>query len=369
MIDTAKISIELTMPLKRTRVPFNQPTYYGRYKGPITAYLNTSKSDKRFNIYRPSFTYYQNPTELGFAKYVLNVELSLPKIVYGNNFVELTDDDFNDVISEIKKSLDYIGVDVTKEQIENAEAVKIDFSKNILFKDYTSASSVIKSIATADISKVYDVDYTKYKNGGQAFHIHTNCEDIVVYDKIADLRQARRSDKRAVENNSHIQIPLLDKLAQQKGLSVVRFEVRLNGKRKIRASLDDAGVPVDDLRLRTLFKAEVAQKVLQHAWNKILTSIPKTPLNNDTAYSLFCDIVKDPTVTRQKAEAKLGALLLLLPEDTRAVRNLYDERFGKHTWGRLKGLRDPPANSQLKDLLYIAEQLQEMKPITSDEFN
>lgn len=369
MIDTAKISIELTMPLKRTRIPFNQPTYYGRYTGPITAYLNTSKSDKRFDVYRPSFTYYQNPTELGFAKYILNVELSLPKIIYGNNFIELTDDDFNNVVLEIKKSLDYIGVDVSIEQIENAEAVKIDFSKNILFKDYTSASSVIKSIATADISKVYDVDYTKYKNGGQAFHIHTNCEDIVIYDKIADLRQAKRSDKRAVENDSHIQLKLLDKLAKQKGLSVVRFEVRLNGKRKIRTSLSDAGVIVDNLRLRTVFKTEVAQKVLLHSWNKILSSVPKIPLNSDSSYSIFNEIIKDPTITRQKAEAKLGAVLLLSASDTRYIRNLYDERFGKHTWGRLKNLRDPPCDAQLKALLYITNQLIEMKPVTDDEFD
>ncbi len=368
MIDTAKISIELTMPLKRTRIPFNQPTYYGKYTGPITAYLNTSKSDKRFDVYRPSFTYFQNPTQLGFAKYVLNVELSLPKIIYGNNFVELTDDDFDSVVLEIKKSLDYIGVDVSIEQIENAEAVKIDFSKNILFKDYTSASSVIKDIATADISKVYDVDYTKYKNGGQAFHIHTNCENIVIYDKIADLRQAKRSDKRAVENDSHIQSKLLDNLTKQSGLSVVRFEVRLNGKRKIRASLSDAGIKVDDLRLRTLFRTTVAQKVLSHAWDKVLKSVPKIPLNNESPYSLFSEIIKDPNITRQKAEAQLGALLLLSTEDTRLIRNLYDERFGKQTWSRLKRLREPPSNKQLKTLLYIAEQLEEMKPITSDEF-
>jgi hypothetical protein len=356
------------MPLKRTRIPFNQPTYYGKYTGPIKAHLNTSRSDKRFDVYRPSFTYYQNPTELGFAKYILNVELSLPKIIYGNNFIELTDDDFDNVVLEIKKSLDYIGVDVSIEQIENAEAVKIDFSKNILFKDYTSASSVIKSIATADTSKVYDVDYTKYKNGGQAFHIHTNCEDIVVYDKIADLKQAKRSDKRAVENDSYIQLKLLDKLAKQKGLSVVRFEVRLNGKRKIRALLSDAGVTVDNLRLRTLFKTEVAQKILLHSWNKILSSVPKIPLNSDNSYSIFNEIIKDPTITRQKAEAKLGAILLLSANDTRHIRNLYDERFGKHTWGRLKNLRDPPSDAQLKALLYITNQLIEMKPVTDDEF-
>lgn len=368
MIDTAKISIELTMPLKRTRIPFNQPTYYGKYTGPITAYLNTSKSDKRFDVYRPSFTYFQNPTQLGFAKYVLNVELSLPKIIYGNNFVELTDDDFDSVVLEIKKSLDYIGIDITTEQIENAEAVKIDFSKNILFKDHTPASSVIKDIATADISKVYDFDYTKYKNGGQAFHIHTNCENIVIYDKIADLNQAKRSDKRAVENDSHIQQKLLDKLSKQNGLSVVRFEVRLNGKRKIRASLADAGVEFDNLRLRTLFRSEVAQKVLVNAWDKILKSVPKVPLSSESPYSIFSEIIKDPAITRQKAEAKLGAVLLLSTEDTRRIRNLYDERFGKQTWGRLKSLRDPPSNNQLKTLLYIADKLKEMKPITNDEF-
>ena len=368
MIDTTKFSIVLTMPLK-PRIPFNQPTYYKGYNGPIQAHLNTSKSDKKFGVYHPSFTYHQNPTGSPFAKYVLNVQLSLPKIIYGNNFVELADTDFDGVVTAIKQELERIGLNISTEEIEKAEAVKIDFSKNIIFNDYTSTSTVIKSISTADISKVYDVDLTKYKNGGQAFHIHTNCEDIVIYDKVEDLKQARVSDKRAIEDDNHIQLKILDKLKDKKGLSVIRFEVRLNGKRKIRASLYEAGVEYENLSLRTLFKTDIAQKVLLNSWNKIIATIPKVPLSDDDPLALFDEITKDPSVTKQQAEAKLGALWLLTVQDTRLVRNLYDKRFGGHTWGRAKNLRDPPSNRQLKTLLEIAKKLQEMKPVALEDFD
>lgn len=355
------------MPLK-PKIPFNQPTYYKGYNGPIQAHLNTSKSDKKFGVYHPSFTYHQNPTGSPFAKYVLNVQLSLPKMVFGNNFVELADTDFDGVVMAIKQELERIGLDISTEEIENSEAVKIDFSKNIVFNDYTSTSTVIKSISTADISKVYDVELTKYKNGGQAFHIHTNCEDIVIYDKVEDLKQAKISDKRSIEDDNHIQLKILDKLKDKQGLSVIRFEVRLNGKRKIRASLDDAGVEYENLSLRTLFKTDTAQKVLLNAWNKLVATVPKVPLSDEDPLALFDDITKDPSITKQQAEAKLGALWLLSVEDTRAIRNIYDKRFGKHTWGRSKNLRDPPSNRQLKTLLHIADKLQEMKPVTLDEF-
>jgi len=356
------------MPLK-PKIPFNQPTYYRGYGGPIQAHLNTSKSDKKFGLYHPSFTYHQNPASSPFAKYVLNIQLSLPKIIFGNNFVELEDTDFGNVVLAIKQELERIGLNLTAEEIENSEAVKIDFSKNIVFNDYTSTSTVIKSISTADISKVYDVDLTKYKNGGQAFHIHTNCEDIVIYDKVEDLKQARVSDKRAIEDDNHIQLKILDKLKDKKGLSIIRFEVRLNGKRKIRASLDDAGVEYENLSLRTLFKTDTAQKVLLNAWNKLVSTVPKVPLSDDDPITLFNEIAKEPAISRQQAEAKLGALWLLSVEDTRLIRNIYDKRFGKHTWGRIKNLRDPPNNKQLKILLRIAETLQEMKAITLDEFD
>lgn len=367
MIDTTKFSIVLTMPLK-PKIPFNQPTYYKGYNGPIQAHLNTSKSDKKFGVYHPSFTYHQNPTGSPFAKYVLNVQLSLPKMVFGNNFVELADTDFDGVVTAIKQELERIGLDISTEEIENSEAVKIDFSKNIVFNDYTSTSTVIKSISTADISKVYDVELIKYKNGGQAFHIHTNCEDIVIYDKVEDLKQAKISDKRSIEDDNHIQLKILDKLKDKQGLSVIRFEVRLNGKRKIRASLDDAGVEYENLSLRTLFKTDTAQKVLLNAWNKLVATVPKVPLSDEDPLALFDDITKNTSITKQQAEAKLGALWLLSVKDTRAIRNIYDKRFGKHTWGRSKNLRDPPSNRQLKTLLHIADKLQEMKPVTLDEF-
>lgn len=368
MIDTTKFDIELTVPLK-PKIPFNQPTHYGGYNGPITAHLNTSKSDKKFGKYHPSFTYHQNPIGSPFARYVLKVQLSLPKIIFGNNFVELTDNDFDNVIIAIKQELERIGVDVDLEQIKRAEAVKIDFSKNIIFDDHTSTNMVIRSIATGDISKTYTVQLTKFINGGQAFHIHTNCEDIVIYDKMDDLKQAKISDKRAIEDDNHIQLKILDKLKNKKGLSVIRLEVRLNGKRKIRASLTEAGVEFKDLSLQTLFKTDVAQKVLLDTWNKVIATIPKVPLSDDDPLAIFEEIIKDPTVTRQKAEAKLGAMWLLgTARDTRLVRNLYDKRFGGHTWSRLKNLRDPPSNKQLKALLYITEKLQEMEPVTLDDF-
>lgn len=362
MIDTVKIQVALPAPLKRPRIKFNQSTYYPGYDGPIKAYLNTSKSDKKIGAYHPSFTYYQNHHYINGPKYCINVQVSLPKLINGNNFVELEDEALNKIVAKLVLELERIGVTVSSEQILESEIVKIDFAKNIIFNDYTSPSSLIKYFESADISKIYTPQRTNYRGGGRVGHFQNNCEDIVLYDKISDLQSGIKSDGHAQENDNYIQQGLLDSLKNKPGLMVARFEVRLNGKRKIRLTLEQVGLPSSGLTIKDLFKVDVARAVLRHKWHSIVDSIPASIMLSPSPDLLFAEIIKNDDISLRNAIEAFFMAQMLSIRDTRHVRNMIEDRFGKHAWNRLRDSRGPPAIGLIKSLSEAGKQIESMKP-------
>ncbi len=365
MIDTIKLVIALPKPLRRTGVDF-QPSldsvredYHGYFK----AVLNPSAGDRRKGTYHPRLTYTQRSSSMR----ELVIEMSLPKLLYGNNFNEVTDADFIKIIDKLVLSLRSLGIWIFPHQLKAADVRKIDFCKNIIFRDYTSVSSIIKDVRSANIKKIYDVQNTNFRNGGYVYHIHTNSLDVALYDKIADLKQAKASEKRAIETGNHIQLSLLDELDKKSPFSVARFEIRLNGKAKIRNELKKCFVELDTLSFENLFSQNISRKVLLLHWQNIFDSIPKIPLDSDTPEKLFLEILKEESIKPRQALSILGFALLMKDKDPRYLRNIIDEKFGRHAWNRLKDLRGPPDKSQLKNLMAITTIIGEMKPVDIDE--
>lgn len=367
MIDTIKIQVALPSPLKRPRLRFNQNTYYPGYDGPIKAYLNTSKSDKKISAYHPSFTYYQNPDYFKGPKYCINLEVSLPKLINGNNFVELDDDSLEEIVRRLVLELKRIGVTVTKKQILESEIVKIDFAKNIIFNYYTSPSSLIKYFESANISRVYTPQRTNYRGGGRVAHFQNNCEDIVLYDKISDLQSGIKSNSHAQEQDNYIQKGLLESLKSRPGLMVARFEVRLNGKRKIRLTLQQARLPDAGLTIKELFKVDVARAVLLYKWHLIVDNIPASTLLTSSPDLLFAQIIKDPYTNLRGAIEVFFMAQMLSSNDNRHVRNMIEDRFGKHAWNKLKDSRGPPAIGLIKSLSDAGKQIENMKPAVYED--
>lgn len=367
MIDTIKIQVTLPGPLKKPRLKFDRNTYYAGYDGPVKAYLNTSKSDKKIGIYHPSFTYYQNHDYIQGPKYCINIEASLPKLLNGNNFVELEDNMLHKVVKKLVAELDRIGVTVTEGHILKSDIVKVDFAKNIIFKDYTSPSSLIKYFESADISRVYTPQRTNYRGGGRVGHFQNNCEDIVLYDKISDLQSGIKSDGHSQENDNYIQQGLLASLKSKPGLMVARFEVRLNGKRKIRLTLQQAGIPDTGLTIKDLFRVEVAKAILDYKWHLIVDHIPASTLLTPSPDLLFAEIIKDKDVTFKSAMEQFFMAQMLSIGDTRHVRNLIEDHFGSHIWTRLRHTRGPPEIGLIKSLVEAGQQIEMMQPAVYED--
>lgn len=171
MIDTVKIA-----------VPYHErPTWYSNIRerinsgygkgGIFTAHIRPRYEEqtyKREGIYLPKLRYIERPrTQSRRKTYDLYIELSLPKLYFGNNFSELTDDLFPEVVNVLSEALQEIyGIDVSPTEIKLATVSRIDYSKNTIFTNRTPVSTIINTLATAIVPKTYDMQNTTTQNSG-----------------------------------------------------------------------------------------------------------------------------------------------------------------------------------------------------------
>lgn len=370
MIDTVKLSLSYeSRPIWLQDVRMDDK--YNHNSGYYTAKIQPryeNKFYKQEGLYLPKLNYVERPmTGEQKRSYTLYIELSLPKLYYGNNFNELTDDIFSAVVTKLSGQLHSIfNLNITTSEIEQARLGRVDYSKNIIFTDRTPISTIIGVIKLADIPKTYDIQENMFRNGGHILHIHTNTQDVAMYDKISDLKQARISDKRSREKDNYVQLNLIDELDKHRNITVTRFEIRLGGMRKIRKELKAVGLS-DDLRFSKLFSTDTSRKILLLHLQKIMANIPRTEIDTNTAGQLLMSYKQsDPRI--KFAEASALTLMQLLrneAQDERAVRNLIEGLFSTAQYYRLKKKsRKPPTQSQLKDLRYIEKAIKAMKPVT-----
>ncbi len=338
--------------------------------GVFKATANPSSGYKKLGVYQPRLTYLERPTGKHMKSYELSIELSLPKLMYGNNFSELSDSDFPEVIKRLSEVLKTTyDIWLFQHQIEQASVRKIDYSKNIVFTDQTPVSTIASNMRKAGISRVYDVQNTDFRNGGYVYHIHTNSLDIAIYDKVADLKQEKISPKRSIEKDGYTQFNLLDGLEKQKRVTVARFEIRFNGLRKIRSELKAIGNTCDTT-FKELFSLDISRKVLLRHWEALFDRIPKALLDTDTPEQLLLNIAKtNPEMKAREALAIMGMRLLLDDHDERYLRNLIEGLFTPSQYRRLQPKsREPPNPYQLKTLIQITNTLTAMTPVDIKDY-
>jgi len=369
MIDTVKIVVPFATRPDWISAAQNM-TRHDTNTGLFRIAMNPSKAAKQQGIYQPRLMYIERPVPNYSISHELTIEVSLPKLYYGNNFNELTDDLFSAVATRLSETLSAAyDVWIAPSTIEQAEVRRIDYSKNIIFDDYTPVSSIIGVMRTADISKAYDFQNTDFKNGGHIYHIHLNSMDIVMYDKIADLKQSMVSEKRSYEQGNYTQLHIANLLEERKNVTVARFEIRLNGKPRIRQELKAVGIS-DDLRLIALFSTDTSSKILLRHWENIMNRIPRAATVYFSA-DQFLISLKQANPTMKFAEASSLTIMALLRRDAsdeRVVRNTIEGLFGRVQYYRLKKKSySPPTQTQLKTLLHIKGVIETMLPVMVDK--
>jgi len=262
MIDTIKLVLDKNMFWITDKTLFEKGITNAS-RGYAILVQNPTKSELKKGIYKPRLTVTNRFNTSGRSEKTLTVELSLPKLLYGNNFDELTNGDFKTVLTKLKTVLKDMGVKVFTSTLSTAPISAIHYSKNIPLTDGLTPHYLIGKIKESNITLTLDVNQTDYRNG-HSFKWHCNSYEVVFYDKIKDLEDYRkRGNKRAIENDNELQLDLFDSLCKRNQFEVLRMEVRLNTRRKIRQLLTKLGSE-RELTFRDLFDWEISQKILTY---------------------------------------------------------------------------------------------------------
>lgn len=212
------------------------PPYYPIRRGGFSCTHNPSRTFMERHGYHPRLTLSKRPAPRGFD-IRLRVEASFPKLKFGNNFDELQEGDLDFLCRHLSMQLERMGVRVSAGAIREANVSAIHYSKNLPLTDYTRCSMVIREIAKGSITRLLDSNKTDYRNDGSAIRFHSSSHEVIVYDKLKDLARAKISNKRSFESHNELQLGLLDE-PMPKALEVLRIEVRLNNRTKIKKLLE-----------------------------------------------------------------------------------------------------------------------------------
>lgn len=338
-------------------------------RGYIPAKQNPTSRELKNGYYKPRLTLTNRYNHTGRREASLKIELSLPKLLFGNNFDELTESDFAPAVALLKSRLKEMGVMVWEHFLLNAPVSAIHYSKNIPLTDGTTPHFLIGKIKQANVSLALDVNQTDYRNDGHSYKWHSNSYEVAFYDKLKDLEMANKSEKRAIEKDNAIQLNLFETFKERKRLEVMRMEVRLNKRQKIGQLFRTLGIQ-SELTLKNLFSQTIAQQVLLHYLDELESKrLPLFDYSPTNPSSLLADLViHNPNIGIRKTIQLFGLKQAFDSTTPRELRNMFS-KYGQRSWYRLiaeaKTIKLPVTKSPLG---IVREHLTHFEPLKLVDF-
>lgn len=327
---------------------------------------NPTRQELLKGIYKPRLTLAHRITKGTKREIILKIELSLPKLMFGNNFTELRFKDFQPIVNKLVATLQSMGIIATEQTIAHAQISAIHYSKNICLTDGSTPYHYINKIKEANIRLSLDTNETAYRNEGHSYKWHANYYEVAFYDKIRDLEKAQMGNKRAVEQDNELQLPLFKKLQKRRTkFEVLRMEVRLNKRVKIKQLFAKLNIKAD-LTLKKLFKPAIAKKILLHYLDELESKRPKLlDYKSTNGKALLTDLIfNNPNLGPKQILHLYGfkqALDIMSPRELRTMFAGYATR----SWYRLiadaNKIQLPRGHDHFK---VVREQLTKFEPIS-----
>jgi len=303
----------------------------------IKSIQNPTKAQIAAHGYLPRLTVIKAKASDGFL-ITLKIELSAPKLMFGNNFDELEDKHFDMFCVLLKQKLSLMAVEVTLDAIRQANIVAIHYSKNIVLTDYTRCATYLDKLHKSDISAALDINQRDYRNKGHALKYHANSYELTFYDKLKDLAASKRSEKRAIENDNFTQHDFLEEINKMpKNVEILRMELRLNTPKKLNEIVKKVTTNKTPLTIKNLFSQELAQKVLLHYWSIIESNLKLYTISQHKPDDLIFAIEKQSKKLSIAKTLKLVGLATLIKQHgIRGVRSLFGQHLSSSAWYNLK---------------------------------
>jgi len=329
---------------------------------------NQSARQKQDGIYRPR-PRFANREGTG----LLQLEFSIPKLIFGNNVDEVCEKDFDIVLQTLQARLRDLGIWLFEPILRKASVSVFHPSKNILLTDSYTASGVIKELKKINLTQKMDLTRDSFKNDSHSLHLHANSHELVVYDKIPDLTKpkGRAEDK----DKTPMQLSLFQQFKKQGRLpEVLRIEARLANKRKMNAVLEKNGF-CKNPTFEDIFKESVCKKIVESYWDEMvvkenlflfgLSPGPKQTMKN---------LTKSYPVIKPKEAAYLVGLDQLCKDGDgiRELRGMLEKQATRRTWYRiakdmkkLNAIQNPAhCHGWIKQ---IREQMESFQPLKIDD--
>lgn len=339
----------------------------------VKAIQNPTKKDVEEKNYKPRLTL-MNRLRQGGREIVLKVEFSAPKLLFGNNFDELQDSDFSRLAEVLSKKLYEMGVHIRSADVASFPLTTVHFSKNIVLTDYTSVSMITNQLYKVDLTQKLDLDRTSFRNGGHCLHYHSNSFEVVFYDKVKDLEQSKKSEKRAIEKDNSFQTDIFNIIEYVKPFEVLRMEIRLCNKRKLKAVFEKLEI-MDDLVFGVIFQASTARKVLRYFWSDLDKGLNVFAMNIRKPIDLLVGIKKqNASMSPQKMLQLLGAIVLIQDVGIRHTRDVLGlVRTKRHVWTRLKkellAVNNLTEGENYKSISCVTKALEAFIPLKLSDYN
>jgi hypothetical protein len=344
MIDT----IVLILPLNRFNVAASwkfDPDAKGLFEAPFIPFAgqhfvkciqNMSKEDIAQRVYKPRLTLIKRKSRSGTGFIItLKIEFSIPKLLYSNNFDEVQDNDFEKVVNLLKLKLLKMGITVSFEDLRAAEVQTVHYGKNIVFTDYTTATSIMDTLKKIKLTRRLDLNETSYQNEGEAVRYHSKSFQLIFYDKIAELQYSKARSIEKMDREFNYQPDIFSAIRKKDNpLEVLRIELRLVGKTCIKAQFKKAGL-INEFTFKSLFQAAVSQKLLCSYWDQIFMELKPVLLQELTLSEQLIFIAKQRRQWRPQRVLSMIAVSSLIKESGyRKIRQQFNKFFSGRSMER-----------------------------------
>lgn len=330
---------------------------------PFKSVNNPTTRDKEEHGYLPRITLFKSLRQGGF-KIFLHVEFSVPKLLYGNNFDEVVESDFGEVCWMLKRKLELMGIrTIDIQTLMYADVSAIHYGKNIILADYSTPYMYLTEFAKINVNRHMDVNKTDFRNEGHAVKYHSDSFEVILYDKLKDLEQAKKSEKRSVEKDNYSQMSIFDLQEMKKPFEVLRIEVRIGNRKKIQALLQKHKFEDRKRIFNDLFSTAFAKAILIATVEEIIVKYPRVLMIEEKSFEkLLVNLqMNNPDLNLQKLLAVIGAKALLEEMGVRKFRARIDG-FGSMAWYRLnkelQGLMLGPEKNVFEYLLSDLERFE-----------
>ncbi len=322
----------------------SQTSYYSKFV------KNPSKKDLESGLYFPRLTGINRKRD-GVLDASIKIEFSIPKLLYMNNLDEVEEKDFSLVVSTLKDRLLRMGILISEKDLRFASVSAVHYSKNILLTNGYTTQFVLSELNKIDVRKTFDLTKTRFMNDGESLCIYANSHSFIAYDKISDLN---KDLKRAIDKDpTRYQRSLFDQIDKKELYEVIRFEVRLSKKHKIKSLFKKLNFP-DNPNFEQVFSLKISKEILNFYWQTMVS-------NNSLILFSFVltpkDVLKQILIANPKLKPKQAiyfASLVSLTKDGNGMRELrsnISKYSDDRTWYRIK-----------EDVREVTELLKSVRP-------